>query len=300
MKNALIFFYNLYTDSLEELNDNYYFHHQNNNFIIMPYKYNINEVLEIYNLNQEMITRGIDTYEIILTTSNNILFDYENKYYILMKMPKFNNRIITYEDIINFNIGTNTQIKNLNKSNWPYYWENKIDFIEYQFLQFEKKYPIIKSSINYYIGLFENAISYFYENVNETKILQLSHRRVTTDMDLLEFYNPLNIIIDYKERDIAEYFKSYIYNKNYTSSIIEKMLSKLNLSRLEVILLISRLLFPSGYFDTYERILNNKEDETKINQIINNEKNFLYFMKIILYKYSNYNIPTIDWIIKEE
>jgi len=37
----------IYTDNLEKLNDNYYFHHRNDNFIIMPYKYNINEALEI-------------------------------------------------------------------------------------------------------------------------------------------------------------------------------------------------------------------------------------------------------------
>jgi len=300
MKNALIFYYNIYTDNLEKLNDNYYFHHRNDNFIIMPYKYNINEALEIYNLNQEMRNRGMDTYEIIITSSNNVLYEFENEYYILMKLPKFNNRMITYEDVINFNIGTSVEIKNLNKSNWPYYWEHKIDFIEYQFLQFEKKFPLIKSSINYYIGKFENAISYYYENVTETKVLQLAHRRVSADMDLLEFYNPLNIIIDYKERDIAEYFKSYIYTKNYTSSMLESMILKLEFSRLEAILFISRLLFPTNYFDLYERIINNKEEETKIKDIINREKSYLYFIKFLFYKYSNYNVPIIEWIIKEE
>ena len=35
-------------------------------------------------------------------------------------------------------------------------------------------------------------------------------------MDLLEFLNPLNFVIDYKERDIGEYLKSFVINNNYS------------------------------------------------------------------------------------
>lgn len=217
-----------------------------------------------------------------------------------MKMPGFNNRVITYDDVLKFNLGTSISVKNLNKSNWPYYWEKKIDFIEYQFLQFENKYPIISDSINYYIGRFENAISYYSQNVSENRILQVVHRRVSVDMDLLEFYNPLNLIIDYKERDLAEYFKSFIYNKSYSSSLLENMLSQYDFKPLELSLFISRVLVPTNYFDVYDSILNGKGEDNDISSVINREGDFIYFMKILFNKFSNYNIAIVDWIKKEE
>ena len=38
-------------------------------------------------------------------------------------------------------------------------WIRKIDYFEYQISQFGKKYPIIRESFNYYVGLAENGIS---------------------------------------------------------------------------------------------------------------------------------------------
>ena len=98
MKNALIFFYNIFLEEIEKINDNYYFTYQNSDFVIHKYTRNIDEVISIYNLNKEMLQNNIITYEIILTKENNVLFFEDNSYYLLMKLPNVKNKVITIDD----------------------------------------------------------------------------------------------------------------------------------------------------------------------------------------------------------
>ena len=206
------------------------------------------------------------------------------------------------DDIINFNVYTNNEkiITSLDKSNWGYYWSEKIDYIEYQFSSVMDKHKIVKNSINYYIGLWENAISYYNDNINDSYIKQVSHKRVDTNMDLLSFLNPINLIIDTKERDIGEYFKSYIINENYTMDNINNMLNKISLDDIKAKRLICRILFPSYYFDRYDDIMIGNKTEDILYNIINKNTNILVLLKTIFNKYKNSNIPQIEWIKKED
>jgi len=297
MNNAILFFFNINIKEMKKINSNYYFNYLNNDYIIYNYKRSLEEITEIYYLNLELLENGLIGYEIIITKDNNILFIYKEKYYVLMKIPNIENRIITYDDIKQFSYIPNQKIKKLDKSNWGYTWSNKIDFIEYQFSQMNKKYKIIDDSINYFIGIWENGISYFNDNYPYNEKKYVSHKRITIDMDLLEFLNPMNFIIDYKERDIGEYIKSYVLNNNYSKETLEKYLTNLNRER--VILLISRVLFPSYYFDIYEDIILNNVKESQINEAISKKENIIYLVYLVFQKYKNYNITEIDWIKKE-
>ena len=214
-----------------------------------------------------------------------------------MKFPDILNRTITYDDIMSFSIEVDNKYKVLDKSNWGELWPNKIDFIEYQFNQMKHKYPIIDSYIDYYIGIWENAISYFNYNININNKKYICHRRIPFNMDLYEFLNPLNFVVDFKERDIGEYLKSFIINKNFSLEMINKYFN--NLSRDSIILIISRLLFPSYFFDIYEDIIVDKSDEKQILEIVNKNNNILMVLKYIFNTYSYMNIPYINWIKKE-
>ncbi len=301
MKNALIYNYNIYVDELSEINNNYYFKFQNNDYVVSSFDRNIYEAISIYKLNIDMLKKNFPTYRIILTKNNNILFMYEDVYYILMIIPKIKNRLITLEDIIKFNyIVYDKDILKLDKSNWSYHWESKIDYIEEQFYSVKLKYPLINNSVDYYIGLWENGISYFnFNNLNNKNIKFVCHKRVGIDTDLYYFLNPLNLLIDYKERDIGEYLKSYIYNKNWTINDLNTIFNNLKLNREDIMLLITRILFPSYYFDVYEDIILEYKKETSISGVTNN-KNIISLLKFLFEKYSIYNIPLIEWIKKEE
>lgn len=296
MNNAILFFYNINIQEIKKITNNYYFTYLNNNYGIYLYNRDLKEQEELFNLNNELLMQGLIGYEIIPTKDKQIIFIHENKPYILMKLPNIKNKIITYEDITNFKLSINTKkYKTLDKSNWSTNWSNKIDFINYQFSQVQNKYPIIENSIDYFIGIWENAISYANNNPI-IKEKNLAHRRLTTKTDLLEFLNPLNFIIDYQERDIGEYIKSYIMTKNYSYDIIYQKIK--NLPKNSIILLITRLLFPSYYFDIYEDIILKNKKEEELKDIINKRNNITKLLNYIFDKYSNYNIPYIEWIKK--
>lgn len=296
MNNAILFFYNINIQEIKKITNNYYFTYLNNNYGIYLYNRDPKEQEELFNLNSELLMQGLVGYEIILTKDKQIIFIHENKPYILMKLPNIKNKIITYEDIINFKLSIDTKkYKIIDKSNWSTNWSNKIDFINYQFSQVQNKYPIIENSIDYFIGIWENAISY----ANNNPIIKektLAHKRVTTKTDLLEFLNPLNFIIDYQERDVGEYIKSYIMTKNYSNDIIYQKIK--NLPKNSIILIITRILFPSYYFDIYEDIILKNKKEEELKDIINKRNNITKLLNYIFDKYSNYNIPYIEWIKK--
>ena len=128
-----------------------------------------------------MLAAGLPVYEIVLTRDNNVLFMYEGQYYILMIMPNIRNRIIVYDDIINFHYIPNDRkiLKNSIKYHSSTYWEQKIDYFEYQFSSLASKYPLLDESFSFYIGLWENAVSYYNDNVGTINVKQVCHKRVS-------------------------------------------------------------------------------------------------------------------------
>ncbi len=153
------------------------------------------------------------------------------------------------------------------------------------------KYSNIYDSINYYIGLTENAISYFNMINKENIPLYINHRRIKEDL-----CNPLELIIDYKVRDIGEYLKYCFFNNKDISSIINS-LNNFNLNNIDYILLYIRMIYPSFYFDKYDNIINNNKNTEEIDNIIN--KASLYeelLYNIYLYINRKVKIIGIDWI----
>lgn len=299
MNNAILFFYNINVSSVKKINKNYYFKYLNDNYGIYSYNRDILDAPALYLLNIELLNRGLIGYEIIPTNNREILFIYEGKYFIMMKFPNITNRTISYNDILNFNFEIeNNKYKNLDKSNWNQSWSNKIDFIQYQFRQISNKYPIIDNAIDYFIGIWENAISYYVDNVKTTSKKYVCHKRVDVNMDLLEFLNPLNFVIDYKERDIGDYLKSYVTTKNYSIHSFDNILN--HQSRDSLIVLIDRILFPSYFFDLYEKIIVDKQKEKDILKAIDKKSNIIHLLKYIFDRYYDLNIPYINWIKKSD
>ena len=129
----------------------------------------------------------------------------------------------------------------------------------------------------------------------------ISHKvlRPTDKVDSL--YNPLNIIYDYRVRDVAEYIKNSFWADNHNIyNELNNYLYKSNLSLNEVKLLISRVLFPSFYFDLYEDIFNYNKDEKILNNIISRIDEYEeYLNSIIIYFKRFYPIDEIEWLKKK-
>jgi hypothetical protein len=238
--------------------------------------------------------------EIILNKDGSIISSYEDNNYILLKINCNPNKNITLEEI---NYISNIMTRNDLKINWGILWSNKIDYLEELIYENGKKYPIVVDSFNYFVGLAENAISYFnnIHEINTNPIFYISHKVIKQNDKIDTIYNPFNIIFDYKVRDISEYIKISFWNNNMNIfNELDNYLSYEYLSIYDVKLLIARILYPSFYFDLYEEIINDNKEEKEINKIIdkhNEYEELLYEVYLIIQK--KINLLGIDWINKK-
>lgn len=306
MKNIINFFYNLYPETVNNYHNNYYFLYNNKLYILILYDGNINDINNIYELNQKMISFNIKVHQIILNKDLTPLSFINNNYYILYNITINNfNKKITLQDINYLNSFTPTLSNEILYKDWSILWANKIDYLEYQINQSGKKYPILVESFSYFVGMSENAISYFRNTVHEIKpnnndIGVISHKKIKMTDNLFNLYDPTNLIIDYKVRDIAEYIKNSFFVDNF--NIIEELyqhFSKNYYSEFSIRILFSRIIYPSYYFQIYDSIIKEeiKEEEIlKITSRIDDYELYLYEIFSILKKI--YNIPEISWLKK--
>ena len=288
MKEEIIYLYNL--DNIEMHYD------KNNTFIYNGIKYIIiktnrtdEELNEIYNL-----TYNNTIYDkLIKTRFNKLTFIHDKNKYVLIKCNHKNINILNY--ILNNNNSLNTKNSILMHNNWYMLISKKIDYIEYQYTHIKEKYPLIDESINYYIGMAESSLSYlkYIEKTNiKADSIVISHRRLSS---MNSFYNPTNLILDSKMRDLSEILKySFLNNININ---LEKILLENNYSNYQYGKLISRMLYPSFYFDSYEKIINESHNEECLKSIIERSKEYeIYLYKIIEIINRKIKIKKIEWL----
>ena len=94
---------------------------------------------------------------------------------------------------------------------------------------------IIDNSIDYYIGLSENAI-YYVNNVNSKYSMSsldkivLSRKRIISPNYSLNYFNPLSFIFDLEVRDITEYIKSTFFDNGDAYLDLESYLKSTKLT----------------------------------------------------------------------
>ena len=290
MKNALNYYYNLNIDNIHQKNKNYYFKVNNLQYMLLEC---VNEEInDIYSLNV-YLTKNYPFYKIILNKDNKVITIINETNYILLEI---NNNIkeLNLNEIIKINNISIVNFNKLKRDNWYTLWTNKIDYFEYQINQIGKKYPIIRESFNYYIGLAETAISLIKIINNESIYLSLSHKRINNVFDL---YNPLNLIIDVRIRDICEYFKFCFFENKNIFKELELFLNYNKMSYNESVYFLARMLFPTYYFDLYEKIIANEVKEEEIKKIISKVDKYEKLLKYIYLNFKNNNLY-IDWLEK--
>lgn len=297
MNNFIEYFYNIKVDKVI-YNDKYYsFIYNDYIYRLYIYEDNINNIKSLYEINKLLVGSTLMS-EIIINNKNEILSEYNGVLYILVKIYANINKNISLEEISYI---SNTLYKENININWGILWERKIDYLEDLINENGKKYPLIVDSFNYFVGMAENAISYFNSiSIDKTYKYSISHKVIKYTDTVDSLYNPFNIIFDYKVRDIAEYIKNSFFNENkniYNELIL--YLNKNQLSIMEVKLLISRLLYPSFYFEMYEDILiDNKEEKILLNIISKLDNYEEYLSNVINFFNSKYSIEEIDWLKK--
>lgn len=304
MKNNIMYYYNLRIDNITQNNDNYYFTINNDNYCFTIYTRDIKESNEIYKLNKYMLSSNILVHEIIPNKDNYVVTIINNIPYILYKIYINKNKKLTINELTYLSNYTYQVDKILTRNNWNILWSNKIDYFEYQINQMGKKYPILVDTFAYFTGLAENAISYVKYTTLETQIETsdnpvISHRKINNTVESL--YNPLNIILDHKSRDIAEYIKLSFLNKNTNIyQELDSYFSSNYYSEYGLRLLYARIIYPSFYFDMYEQIIQGLRKESDLLNIVTLLDDYELYLKEMYYYLKKYhNIPEIDWITKK-
>lgn len=298
MLDYINYFYNLYPPLLNKENDNYVFFVGNEKYYLTPYRRELSEIKDLVELNKRMISSNSLVHEIIINKFNEPISVISNENYVLLRVYVNDIKKIDINDIIymlNENVDL-SGLKSLLRTNWVSLWSSKVDYIEYQMGHLIKKYPFLNNTIDYYLGLCENAITYIknLKMFSDYKIpIGISHKRIIKDATLFDLYNPLNLIIDYKVRNIAEYLKDVFFKDedvNYILNIVFKnfWFDKLNLS-----LLVARLLYPSYYFDLFEEIIDKELDENIIFPLTKKSSKYEEFIDLII---KNCNLQNLQWL----
>lgn len=292
MKNVIMYYYNFDNISIYRWKDKKIIKYRNEIYLFQKI-YNEEEIVEIYNL----LKQNPHYHQFILNRNNSLFTIYNgNKYVLLKKVSTVEN---LERDILKREYITNNKY-GINRSNWYFLWCQKNDYFEYQMNHIYGKFMLIDESIDYYIGMAETAISYI--NYNDISLqpnlegLTICHKRINKD----DFYNPINMILDYKERDIAEYLKYIFFHENYNKQKIEFIIKNSGCTLRGYYRIYGRLLYPSYYFDLYEQIINGKKEEVALKEVIervDEYENYLNIIYQIIIKREG--IKKIDWIQKK-
>ena len=300
MKNIINYFYGINIMDYCENDDKYIFYMNNMKYIFLPFDRDKNEIRNVYNIYQELKKRIILTNEIVPNKFDNLITEYNGQSYVLIKKYEFRNKI-DINDIIYIQNNTMNIFKDMSliRTNYINLWERKIDYYENN--SELRKHNLINKSMDYYIGLGENAIIYLVNNNVRIKNIVLSHRRISEDKSSFEFYNPVNYILDSRARDLADYIKILFFYDDVQEDVILSILKIINFDREECILFIARMLYPTYYFDVIDKIMVSNIDDCILNNIIKKTNSYIKLIGIIFNYFNNYlnmNVPIIEWIIK--
>lgn len=297
MKNVINYYYNLNPENIHQRDKKVTFFISNDYYVFMPFNRNMEELDNIYQIIIQLLNNGIFCHQIIPNNNRSLVTLIDNKPYVLLKVYYSSQDKIELNNIIDFskinikNIGTKIE-----RHNWGELWSEKIDYFEYQVSQFGKKYPIVRDSFSYFVGLAETAIS-FFNVIQKEGYKVISHRRISYNNNFFDLYNPLEFVIDYRVRNIAEYLKSSFFHSS--EDILLNIINYIEIAQLtpnECLLLFARMLFPSFYFDKYEQVIHNEADESDLLLVIDQVNLYERFLKeFYLYLKNHVQFPDIEW-----
>ena len=184
MNNFIQYFYNIKVDKVI-YNDKYYSFIYNG-YVYRLYKYddNIDNIKFLFNINRLLINNTLMS-EIIVNNNNEILSVYNNIMYILIRIYANVNKNISLKEI---SLLSSSLYYNKADINWGSLWIKKIDYLEDLINENGKKYPLLVDSFNYFVGMAENAISYYNSIIIDTNYeYVVSHKiiKCTDNIDVL-------------------------------------------------------------------------------------------------------------------
>lgn len=293
MKNAIYNYYNILVDELNKSDNNYFFYFNDELFLFYLV---LNDVKLVENIYRYIIENNIESFNILPNKDGNLFSEIDNEKYALLRI----NGILKYE--VKFDEFKFYPIDE-NGIDWGTLWGERLDYYEVQIRELGIKYQTVLNSFGMFSGLAENAILYFNMTLEKFGYLKkevgIVHNRVKYPCYLIDYYNPLNYVIDYNVRDISEYIKSYVISDDFDVNNVIALISRMNLNDLMFNLLYARLLYPTFYFDVFDKIILEDGKDNDIVFVLNKLNNYLEMLKSVYNGFnSKYDMFRIEWLNK--
>ncbi len=258
MKNFLYSNYGIKVDKIYK-NDKEMFFFYNNEKIHIRKNNDINHLNMLYELTNYLYSHHIPTYTFIHNNKNKP-YTHLNKNVVVLLKENNNNDYVS--------LNTLNKYRNIKTKLYNYNifieWSNEVDLIEKELMEYNKEYPLIQESIDYFIGLAENAIELIgnFKNIIDANNNSIGHLVDYNLFNNMSINDPFTFIKTNIMFDYANYIKyKYVLNEidyNELDSIFN------SLSEYESIYLLSCLIYPSTYFSLVKSILLKKEEEEKL------------------------------------
>lgn len=290
MRNVLWYYYQLRCDEIKEHANEVIIRNNNAEFIFKELTIPEETLKQVV---ETLYYKQVPTSIIVLNKDRDILTQYNNKKYVLLKKVQ-----LLTENFVDL---TNIEIK-IDKNDIGTIWAKKIDYYMLQLNEFGNNKEILINSFNYYVGMAENAISManrINSNQREFRYV-IQHTRLSYPISRDKYYDPTTMVIDLRIRDLSGFIKSKFFNDNITIDEIDKIVRKYDIDEFELNMLYARLFYPTYYFDLFEDMVIDEEDEEKIISILKKREKY----EVLLYDFykfykDKYNIFEIEWIKKE-
>ncbi len=300
MKNAIQYYYQLYPENIHQSNGSYQFQINEVHYCLTPYNRSFEELQELYKISIQLLERGVYCHQFVLNGQQKVITIINQIPYVLLRIFIDGDQKVTIDDIMFFSnlITSDTENSLLRRNNWKQLWMEKNDYFEYQVSQFGKSYPKIRDSFSYFIGLSEIGISLLNETKTEFPLV-ISHRRICSNDTLFDLYNPLNFVLDYKERDMIEFWKEEIFKESFSIDEFIIFIRSLALKEDSWLLLLARAFYPTFYFDRYERIIDNHFEEAILDDLLGKIEIYEQFLSVLYMEVRTKKmLPDMLWLTK--
>ncbi len=293
MESIINYYYGIVPEKMEKKDNDYLVYSSNSLFLFSEIINNEVEFEQIINL---LNTTDIPYHLVVMTKENKPYVLYDEKKYCLLKVRFDNTKKIS---IFSFN---NYSFKG--DSNWADVWSKRVDYYESQVMDYVKDISV-KYALQYYIGLAEIGISYANNLIDmfskEDIKYTLSHKRISLPIKGIDYYNPLNIIVDIEVRDIAEYIKYAYFEDILTEYEILNMIDKIKFNEVLGNYFFLRLLYPSYFFYEYDEYVEKGEVNNKIFDYMKKSKDYEALLSKIYSRLRTYiDIKINLWFLKSQ
>jgi len=288
MKNYIFLNYNLKVDKIFSKSNKKFFFINSEKIYIIETNFDKNYLDDLVYLTNNLYYNNIKVNTFIKNKDNSYYCIRNNNYFLLLKENGIDEMTLGYLEKFQ-NISTNLKKYDLYNE-----WCKEIDTIEKELLEYNKEFMIIQKSVDYFIGLGENAIQ-LIGDIKEKNSNSIGHYLNYKIYETNCLNDPFTFINVNKMYDVSNYIKYVFYRNEIDYDEIEKIIKSSSIE--DNIVLFACLLYPNVYLDLVKKILIEEEKEDKLLFIIKRINEYEKLLTIIKNDMNNVNsINLINWI----